>query len=163
VAAAAAISGRRFGRRRRRRGLRTPPGLTGSYQTREKDVEEEGGCREVCAEGLPPRQLIDDYRSRRCGAAYGSCSRPGARHRTGLTGRHQTADFKCPGEEQGGRLPHKKRTTLSWPRRGRRGLRRQREAFSHGGSGPYGGPGLAAPYEILPSPGFEAPARFVGK
>ena len=67
------------------------------------------------------------------------------------------------GEEQGGRLPHKKRTTLSWPRRGRRGLRRHREAFSHGGSRPYGGPGLAAPYEILPSPGFEAPARFVGK
>jgi len=26
-------------------------------------------------------------------AVYGSCGRPGARHRTGLTGRHQTANF----------------------------------------------------------------------
>jgi hypothetical protein len=39
-----------------------------------------------------------------------------------------------PCEEQGGRLPRKKGTALSWPRRGRRGLRRHSGASSYGGS-----------------------------
>ncbi len=55
------------------------------------------------------------------------------------------------GEEQEGWLPRKKRTSVSWPRLGRRGMRL---ASSHGGCGTY---------RPMPSPGFEAPARFVGK
>ena len=42
------------------------------------------------------------------------------------------------GEEQGGWLHRKKRTSVSWPRRGRKGLRLYRGASSHGGSGTYG-------------------------
>ena len=42
------------------------------------------------------------------------------------------------GEEHGGKLPRKKGTAVSWPRRGRMGLRLHRGAFSHGGSGTYG-------------------------
>ena len=38
-----------------------------------------------------------------------------------------------PGEEQGGRLPRKKGTAVLWPRRGRRGQRLHRGAFSNGG------------------------------
>ena len=41
-------------------------------------------------------------------------------------------------EEHGGRLPRKKRTSVSWLRRGRRGLRLRRGASSHGGSRSYG-------------------------
>jgi hypothetical protein len=45
-------------------------------------------------------------------------------------------------EEQGGRLPRKKGTAVSWPRRGRKGLRLHRGASSHGGSGS-GGAGFS--------------------
>ena len=38
-----------------------------------------------------------------------------------------------------------------------------RGAFSNGGSRSGGIPGFPVPYKIPPSPGFEAPARFVGK
>jgi len=57
------------------------------------------------------------------------------------------------------------RTSPSWPRRGRRGLRLRRGAFSHGCSGSYGGRAFAASrkFDLLQSPGFEAPARTVGK
>ena len=37
------------------------------------------------------------------------------------------------GEEPGGMLPRKKGTVVSWPRRGRRGLRRRNGASSYGG------------------------------
>jgi hypothetical protein len=57
-----------------------------------------------------------------------------------------------PDGEQGGRLPRKKRTTTPWPRWGCRGLHRHSGAFSIGGSRPYGGSGIPAPYGILPSP-----------
>ena len=39
-----------------------------------------------------------------------------------------------PGEDQGGRLPRKKGTAVTWPRRGCRGLRRHIGASSHGGT-----------------------------
>ena len=52
------------------------------------------------------------------------------RCRPDLTGRLQTADLKRPDEEQGGRLPRKRRMTVPWPRWGRRGLRRHSRAFS---------------------------------
>ena len=42
------------------------------------------------------------------------------------------------GEGQGGWLPRNKRTSVSWPRRGRMGLRLHRGASSHSGSGTYG-------------------------
>ena len=35
-------------------------------------------------------------------------------------------------------MPRKKGTAVSWPRRGRMGLRLHRGALSHGGSGTYG-------------------------
>jgi hypothetical protein len=62
-------------------------------------------------------------------------------------------------------LLRKTRTSPSWPRRGRRGLRRRRRAFSHGGSRSYGGQGHSriAKFVLLSSPEFEAPARTVGK
>ena len=41
-------------------------------------------------------------------------------------------------------LLRKTRTSPSWPRRGRRGLRRRRGAFSYGGSRSYGGRAFAA-------------------
>jgi hypothetical protein len=54
---------------------------------------------------------------------------------------------------------------MLWPRRGRKGLRLHRGALSHGGSRSYGGRTFAASLklDLLPSPGFEAPARNVGK
>jgi hypothetical protein len=39
-----------------------------------------------------------------------------------------------PGEDQGGKLPRKKGTAVSWPRRGCMGLRLHNGASSHGGS-----------------------------
>ena len=39
-----------------------------------------------------------------------------------------------PGEEQGGKLPRNKGTTVSWPMRCRKGLRLHRGASSHGGN-----------------------------
>ena len=39
-----------------------------------------------------------------------------------------------PGKEQGGMLPRKKGTAVSWPGRGRRGLRRHNGTSSYGGS-----------------------------
>ena len=60
-------------------------------------------------------------------------------------------------------VPHKMRITVSWPRRGCKGLHLQRGAFSSGGSRLYGDLGLPAPYGTMPSPVFEAPARLVGK
>ena len=90
-----------------------------------------------------------------CGGVYGMLPPPPSE----FTG---TPTPPSSGAEQGGRLPRKKRTSVSWPRRGRRGLRLHRGASSHGGSRS-GGTGFPVPYERLPSPGFEAPARFVGK
>ena len=62
-------------------------------------------------------------------------------------------------------LPHKIETTASWPKRGRMGLRLLRGAFSRSGNRSYGGRAFAASLKLnlLPSPGFEAPARTVGK
>ena len=59
----------------------------------------------------------------------------------------------------------KTRTSPSWPRRDRRGLRRRRGAFSDGDSRSYGGQGHSriAKFVLVSSPGFEAPARTVGK
>ncbi len=53
-------------------------------------------------------------------------------------GVHGGTNPTSSGEEHGGRLPRKKRTSVSWPRRGRRGLRLHRGVSSHGGSGTYG-------------------------
>ena len=50
-----------------------------------------------------------------------------------------------------------------WSRRGCRGLHLQCGAASNGDSRSYGDLGIPAPYGILPSPVFEASARFVGK
>ncbi len=65
----------------------------------------------------------------------------------------------------GRRLRRKTGTAVSWPRRGRRGLRLHRGALSHGGSRSYGGRAFAASLklDLLPSPGFETPAQAVGK
>ncbi len=61
-------------------------------------------------------------------------------------------------------LPRKKEHAVSWPRRGRRGLRLHHGVFSHGGIGSNGGQGRRRTRLItLSSPGFEALARFVGK
>jgi len=61
-------------------------------------------------------------------------------------------------------MPRKIGTAVSWPRRGHRGLRLHRGAMWHGGSRSYGGRAFAASLklDLLPSPGFEAPARTVG-
>jgi hypothetical protein len=66
-------------------------------------LERGGGldCREGSEESLPARQKVGGYRSRPAAAAYGSCGRPGARHRPGLTGRLQTEDSICSEEERG--------------------------------------------------------------
>ena len=74
----------------------------------------------------------------------------------------ETTNLTRASEEQGGRLPRKKGTAVLWPRRGRWGQRLYRGAFSSGGNRT-GGAGFPVPYEILSSPGFEAPARFVEK
>ena len=74
----------------------------------------------------------------------------------------EDTNLTSPSEEQGGKLPRKKGTVVSWPRRDRKGLHIHRGASSHGGSSS-GGAGFSVPYGILPPPGFEAPARFVGK
>jgi len=76
----------------------------------------------------------------------------------------RTSNPTRPSEEQGGGLPRKKGTAASWPRRCRRGLlcvvttEPLRTAAVDRAV-----PDFPEPYGILPSPVFEAPARFVEK
>ena len=59
-------------------------------------------------------------------------------------------------------LPHKKRTAVSWPRQGFKGLHLLRGAFSHGGirSCDAGSTRTVRDTDVA---GFEAPARFIWK
>ena len=64
-----------------------------------------------------------------------------------------------PSEEQGSNLPRKKGTAVSWPRRGRRGMRR------HNGASPYGGSRSRTAflgYGSCNRPGAQGTGRFDG-
>jgi hypothetical protein len=52
-----------------------PPGLTGTDSKRLKEPEEAESCPSGSKEASPYGQDIVDYRSQRCNAAYGYCSR----------------------------------------------------------------------------------------
>jgi hypothetical protein len=93
----------------------------------------------------------------RCGEAYGSLPPPPSEFL-----KNTNPLYVQTGSREAGCLV-KRRTSTPWPRRGRRGLRRRRGAFSHGGSRACGGQGLSRIAALLSSPGFEAPARTVGK
>ncbi len=47
------------------------------------------------------RQMFCGYISGLCGGGGKSCGASALRRRPGLTGRHHTKDFLCPGEERG--------------------------------------------------------------
>ena len=120
-------------------------------QKRERSCHELRGPGAARKQGLGGRrrQIAYDRRSVRETAAA-------------AIGVYETTNLTRLGEEQGGWLPRKKGLAVLWPRRGSLGHRFQRRALSNGGS-KSGGAGVPVPYEIPPSPEFEAPVRFVGK
>jgi hypothetical protein len=114
-------------------------------------------CQAVGRKEARLREVVATADRVRCGEAYGSRPPPAQ-----VIGRHRPRTSR---RGAGRWLLRKIRISPSWSRRGRKGLRLWRGAFSHGCSGSYGGRALAASrkFVLMQSPGFEAPARTVGK
>jgi len=156
MAAAATRSGRRSGSRRRHAGC-----FLNTARIDGRDFNKgKRRCMNLCRPWPQGRRSggVAEVAHHVCyGGAYGRLPSPRS-----VFHRIPTLRVRARSREA---LLRKTRTSPSWPRRGRRGLRRRRGSFSNGGNISYGGQGRCriAKFVLLSSPGFKAPARTVGK